>query len=59
MLKVRLMGTKKDIKWFEKLLQHHPDIEMLQMSELYENKGTSQYYRAYAEVQRSNAKGSK
>lgn len=59
MLKVRLMGTKKDIKWFEKLLQHHQDIEMLEMSGLYENKGTSQYYRAYAEVQRSNAKGSK
>ncbi len=54
MLKVRLMGTKNDIVWFQKILQRHPKIEVLEISELYSNKGTNKYYRAYAEVQKSN-----
>lgn len=56
MLKVRLMGTKNDIVWFQKILQRHPKIEVLEISELYSNKGTSKYYRTYAEVQKSNVK---
>ena len=56
MLKVRLMGTKNDIVWFQKNLQRHPKIEVLEISELYSKKGTSKYYRAYAEVQKSNVK---
>ena len=56
MLKVRLMGTKNDIVWFLKILQRHPKIEVLEISELYSNKGTSKYYRGYAEVQKSNVK---
>lgn len=27
MLKIRLMGTKNEIEWFEKIMQEHPDIE--------------------------------
>lgn len=54
MLKVRLMGTKNDIVWFQKILQRHPKVEVLEISELYSNKGTNKYYRAYAEVQKSN-----
>ena len=45
MLKVRLMGTKNDIVWFQKILQRHPKIEVLEISELYSNKGTSKYFR--------------
>ena len=56
MLKVRLMGTKNDIVWFQKILQRHSKIEVLEISELYSNKGTSKYYRGYAEVQKSNVK---
>lgn len=56
MLKVRLMGTKNDIAWFTKLLQRHPKVEVLEMSELYENKGTDRYYRSYVEVKKSNVK---
>lgn len=44
MLKVRLMGTKNDIAWFQKILQRHPKIEVMELSELYSNKGTSKYY---------------
>lgn len=56
MLKIRLMGTKNDIKWFEKILKRNPKIELLEISDLYTNKGTSKYYRVYAEVKKSNVK---
>ena len=59
MLKIRLMGTKNDITWFKKIMQRHPKIEVLEMSDLYSNKGTDKYYRAYVEVQKNSAKGSK
>lgn len=58
-VKVRLMGTKNDIVWFQKILQRHPKVEVLEISELYSNKGTNKYYRAYAEVQKSNVKSSR
>ena len=45
MLKVRLMGTKNDIKWFGKILQRNPKI-----------KGTKKFHRAYVEVRKSNVK---
>ena len=56
MLKVRLMGTKNDIAWFKKIMQRHPKIEILEMSDLYPNKGTDKYYRSYVEVKKSNVK---
>ena len=52
MLKIRLMGTKNDIRWFEKILRRHPKVEVLEFSDMYTNKGTSKYYRVYAEVQK-------
>ena len=52
MLKVRLMGTKNDIKWFGKILQRHPKIEVTEFSDLYPNKGTKKYHRAYVEVRK-------
>jgi hypothetical protein len=50
MLKVRLQGTKKDIKWFEKCLEQSKGIEVLEVSEPYANKGTTKYFRVYVEV---------
>ena len=38
MLKVRLMGTKNDIKWLGKILQRNPKIEVTEFSDLYPNK---------------------
>jgi phage-related protein len=52
MLKVRLQGTKKDIKWFEKFLEQSDGIEVLQISEPYANKGTTKYFRVYVEVEK-------
>lgn len=56
MLKIRLMGTKSDITWFQKTLRRSKKIEVLEISELYSNKGTRKYYRAYAQVQKVNLK---
>lgn len=56
MLKIRLMGTKNDIKWFEKILKRQPKVAVTEFSELYPNKGTNRYYRAYVEVQKANTK---
>ena len=56
MLKIRLMGTKKDIAWFKKIMQCHPDVRVVGFSDLYTNKGTKQYYRSYAEVQKDSGK---
>ncbi len=54
MLKIRLMGTKKDIKWFRNLLHKIPQIEVTEFSEMFPNKGTDRFFRAYAEVKRRN-----
>ena len=54
MLKVRLMGIKNDIKWFGKILQRNPKIKVTEFSDLYPNKGTKKFYRAYVEVNKSN-----
>lgn len=56
MLKVRLMGTKNDIKWFGKILQRNPKIEVTEFSDMFLNKGTKKYYRTYVEVMKSNVK---
>lgn len=56
MLKIRLMGTKGDINWFGKLLQKIPGVEVIEFSNLFPNKGTNRYYRAYAEVEKSSKK---
>lgn len=56
MLKIRLMGTKNDIKWFEKILRRNSKVEVAEFSELYPNKGTNKFYRVYVEVIKSNVK---
>ena len=56
MLKIRLMGTKSDITWFQKILSSDNKIEVLEVSELYSNKGTKKYYRAYAQVKKVDLK---
>lgn len=43
MLKIRLMGTKSDIRWFQNFLQIDSDIEVLELSDIYPNKGTDTF----------------
>lgn len=52
MLKIRLQGTKKDIQWFRQLMERHQEIEVLQVSELFANKGTNKYFRAYSDIEK-------
>ena len=52
MLKIRMQGTKKDINWFRRLLERHKEINVVGVSEAYANKGTSRYFRVYAEVEK-------
>lgn len=59
MLKIRLMGTKNEIKWFQKILIRQPKIVVTDFSELYRNKGTNRYYRVYAQVQKASKKENK
>ena len=49
-----MMGTKNDIKWFGKILQRNSKIEVTEFSDLYPNKGTKKFYRAYVEVKKTN-----
>ena len=53
MLKIRLQGTTNDIKWFQKILQRDKRINVLEMSEKYANKGTTKYFRVYAEIDKA------
>ncbi len=55
-LKVMLMGTRNNMKWFRKILQKSPKMEVTEFSDLFANKGTKKYYRAYVEVRKSNIK---
>ncbi len=45
MLKIRLMGTKNDIRWFEKILKRQPKVAVTEVSEMYQNKGTKKPLR--------------
>ena len=54
MLKVRLQGTKNDIRWFIKLLERDKRLEVKNTSDLFNNKGTEKYKRLYTEIHRNN-----
>ncbi len=47
MLKVRLMGTKEDIVKFWKFLQNAPELNVIDISDIFTNSGTERYYRCY------------
>ena len=53
MLKIRMQGTKKDIHWFRRLMEQDKEIRVLRVSEIFANKGTDKYFRAYAEVEKT------
>ena len=47
MLKIRVIGTKNEIAWFQNLVRNHLQIEVLDMSKLYISKEASDNYRSY------------
>ena len=57
MLKIRLQGTQKDLRWFLKVLEQSEKLTVLSQSEIYNNKGTTKYYRVYADIEKSRTIG--
>lgn len=53
MLKIRLQGTPKDLRWFLKILEQNEELVVLSCSEIYANKGTQKYYRVYADIEKT------
>ena len=51
MLKIRLQGTLEDIQWFCHILEKHKELDVLEVSVAYANKGTSKYFRVHLEVE--------
>ena len=51
MLKIRVMGTKIRYSMVSERLEQHPQIAVLQVSDLFSNKGTTKYFRMYAEIE--------
>ena len=47
MLKIRLQGTKNDIRWFIRLLQRDKRLDLENVSTFFNNAGTERYKRVY------------
>lgn len=56
MIKLRVQGTKKDIRSFIRILMNSPGIKLGESSEIYSNKGTDRYFRWYADIDFVNEK---
>ena len=54
MLKIRVIGTKNEIAWFQNLVSNHLQIEVLYMSKLYIRKEASDNYRSYIEIKKKD-----
>lgn len=50
MIKVRVMGTRKDIVRFQRVLRKCSEIRMNEPSDIYSMKGTNNFFRNYMEV---------
>ena len=53
MIKVRVQGTKREIRWFLKLLERDKRFSLENTSTFFNNKGTDRYKRLYTEVHRT------
>lgn len=52
MIKIRIQGTKDDIKWLEKELSTLKKLNITESSDCYRNQGTNKYFRKYMEVEK-------
>lgn len=50
MIKIRLQGTKFDLKQIITVLERNKSLKLENQSEFIPNKGTKKYYRYYAEI---------
>ena len=54
MIKVRMQGTKEDMKWLEDQLRTKSEVLITESSEAFQNKGTNRYFRRYLEIERKD-----
>ena len=54
MLKVRAMGSREEIRWFQELLANSQTIELMDFSEIFPCANTRRYYRSYCQVQKKS-----
>ena len=52
MVKVRLMGTTNDIKWYRKRMDKDKGIRVMEHSEILPMSNTDRFRRAYSKVER-------
>ena len=53
MLKIRLMGTREDIAFFQRLVQNMPEFSVMSVSDVYSNSGTNRFFRCYIDVEKN------
>ena len=53
MLKLRLMGTKRELKWFNRFLNRCDVLKIVRVSDVYRIKGSNRYYRMYIDIGRN------
>lgn len=52
MIKIRLMGKNEDMRWMiNNIICHIKDIEIVDVSDFYANRGNSEYGRIYMKVE--------
>ncbi|MGI6018622.1 MAG: hypothetical protein ACOX8M_07490 [Marvinbryantia sp.] len=54
MLKVRVMGNKEEIHWFQETLAKNKQMDLIDFSDVFSCANTRKYYRAYCQVQKKN-----
>lgn len=53
MIRIRLMGKNEDMQWMiNNIIYHIKDIEVMEISDFYANRGNSEYGRIYMEVEK-------
>ena len=57
MLKVRLMGTTNEIKWFKKMVERNKRIHLLNNSEILSIRNSKKFRRMYMEISKERPKG--
>ena len=52
MLKIRLMGTREDIAFFQRLVQNMPEFSVMSVSDVYSNSCTNRFFRCYIDIEK-------
>ena len=59
MIKVRVQGDIYDLNWMKKILTEDKRWSLVSISDMYPNKGTKNFCRMYADIERVKEKTNK